>query len=120
MAGDTGSRGIPAGLPVLDDLHNESYDGNIPKEIIDNDQQLQQFKTKKYIEGLKSLLPGLTMMIMHCTATSPVFRHISDSGPIRRGDMLAMMDPALKKALQDEDIILTTWREVMERRKKIK
>lgn len=109
-----------AGLPVLDDLHNESYGWKIPKEIIDNDRQLQQFKTKKYIEGLKSLLPGLTMMIMHCTATSPVFRHISDSGPLRKGDMLAMMDPLLKKALQDENIILTTWREVMERRNNIK
>lgn len=58
------------------------------------------------------------MMIMHCTATTEVFSHISDSGPVRRGDMLAMMDPALKKAIQDEGIILTTWREVMARRQK--
>ena len=56
------------------------------------------------------------MMIMHCTKTTPVFEHISDSGPGRRGDMLAMMDPAFKKALVDEGIILTTWRELKERR----
>ncbi|TAJ49278.1 MAG: hypothetical protein EPO58_14405, partial [Chitinophagaceae bacterium] len=78
------------------------------------------YKTKKYIEGVRSLKPGLTMMIMHCTATSEVFPHISDSGPVRKGDMLAMMDPALKKAIQDEKIIITTWREMMERRKQIK
>lgn len=109
-----------AGLPVLDDLHNESYGWPIPQEIASDDAKLQAYKTKKYIEGVRSLRPGLTMMIMHCTATSEVFPHISDSGPVRRGDMLAMMDPALRKAIQDEKIIITTWREMMERRKKVK
>jgi len=28
-----------------------------------------------------------------------------------------MIDPRLRKALQDEHIVLTTWRELMERRK---
>lgn len=107
-----------AGLPVLDDLHNTSYGWKIPKEIAGNDKKLQEYKTQKYIEGVHSLKPGLTMMIMHCTATTEVFPYISDSGPVRRGDMLAMMDPALRKAIQDEGIILTTWREVAERRKK--
>ena len=108
-----------AGLPVLDDLHNESYGWKIDKKFASDDKKLQQYKTQKYIEGLQSLKPGLTMMIMHCSATTEVFPYISDSGPIRRGDMLAMMDPELKKAIQDEGIVLTTWREVMERRKKV-
>lgn len=108
-----------AGLPVLDDLHNDSYGWKISKEIAADNKKLQHFKTEKYIEGVQSLKPGLTMMIMHCTATTEVFPHISDSGPTRKGDMLAMMDPALKKAIQDEGIILTTWREVMEKRKKL-
>ena len=105
-----------AGLPVLDDLHNESYEWKIPPEIASDDKKLQHFKTEKYIKGVHSLKPGLTMMIMHCTATTEVFSHISDSGPVRRGDMLAMMDPALEKAIQDEGIILTTWREIMKKR----
>lgn len=108
-----------AGLPVLDDLHNYSYDWKIPDLIKNDDKKLQKYKTKKYLEAIKTLRPGVTMMIMHCTATTEVFRHISDSGPVRRGDMLAMMDPAFKKALQDEHIILTTWRELMERRKSL-
>jgi predicted glycoside hydrolase/deacetylase ChbG (UPF0249 family) len=108
-----------AGLPILDDLHNTSYGWPIAKEIAGEDQKLQAYKTQKYIEGVHSLKPGLTMMIMHCTATTEVFPYISDSGPVRKGDLLAMMDPALKKAIKDEGIILTTWREVMERRKKI-
>ena len=109
-----------AGLPVLDDLHNESYDWKIPAEIANDDKKLQAFKTAKYIEAIKSLQPGITMMITHCTATTDVFKHISDSGPARRGDMLAMIDPALKKALQSEGIILTTWRELKERRARVK
>jgi hypothetical protein len=107
-----------AGLPVLDDLENNSYDWQIPEDIKNDPAKLQHFKTQKYIAAIKSLQPGVTMMIMHCTATTEVFQHISDSGPVRRGDLLAMLDPELKKALQDEGIILTTWRELKNRRSK--
>ena len=56
------------------------------------------------------------MMIMHCTAPSETFKHITDSGPLRQADLLAMLNPAFKKALKDERVILTTWRELKERR----
>jgi hypothetical protein len=59
------------------------------------------------------------MMIMHCTATTEVFPHISGSGPTRRADLLAMMDPAFRLALKKEGIILTTWRELKERRDRL-
>jgi hypothetical protein len=113
-----------AGLPVLDDLHNFSYDWKIPDSISTpatvatpaNDKKLRQYRTAQYIDALKKLQPGVTMMIMHCTDASPAFARISDSGPLRRGDMLAMLNPAFKKALHDQGIILTTWRELMKRR----
>lgn len=108
-----------AGLPVLDDLHFDSYGWQIPDDVKTDDKKLQAFKTQKYIEAVKSLKPGVTMMIMHCTAPTEVFKHISDSGPLRKGDMLAMLNPAFKKALQDEGIILTTWRELKLRRDKV-
>ena len=110
-----------AGLPVLDDLHNESYEWQLPgnaKTISDKD--LQAYKTKKYISALQSLHAGLTMVIMHCTAPTEVFEKITDSGPTRKGDLLAMIDPALKAAIQQQGIVLATWRELMERRKRIK
>lgn len=109
-----------AGLPVLDDLHNYSYDWAVPDAIKNNDKQLQQWRTGKYIDALKMLQPGITMMIMHCTSPSEIFSHISDSGPLRKADMLAMIDPKFKQALADQHIILTTWRELMERRQKVK
>ena len=102
-----------SGLVVIDDLHNSSYDwkpGNL------NDRSLQKYKTEKYIEGIRSLKPGITMMIMHCTQTSEIFKQISDSGPTRKGDLLAMLDPALKKAIYDEKIIMVTWKSLQEKR----
>ena len=108
-----------AGLPVLDDLHNVSYnfeypDGDLP------DDKLQKLATAQYIKTIRELKPGLSMVIMHCTAPTEVFQHVGSSGKIRKADMLAMMDPTFKKFLSDEKIILTTWRELEERRDKAK
>lgn len=111
-----------AGLPVLDDLHNFSYDWKVPDSLATtnptaaSDRRLQKWRTAKYIETLKTLRPGVTMMIMHCSNAGAHFAHISDSGPLRRADMLAMLDPAFREALRSQGIVLTTWRELMKRR----
>jgi hypothetical protein len=78
---------------------------------------LGNWRTAKYIEALNTLQPGVTMMIMHCSNAGAHFAQISDSGPLRRGDMLAMLNPAFRQALKDQGIILTTWRELMKRRR---
>lgn len=105
-----------AGLPVLDDLHNVSYDFEYPEPKDLSDSELQKLATAQYIKTIRELKPGLSMVIMHCTAPSEVFTYIGSSGRVRKADMLAMMDPAFKKFLQDEKIILTTWRELKQRR----
>ncbi len=109
-----------AGLPVLDDLHNESYEWNLSKEVILKDKNLRAFKTKKYMDALDSIKPGITMVIMHCTAPTEVFSYITDSGPTRQGDLLAMTDPQLKNFIKQRGIILTTWRELSQRRANLK
>ncbi len=109
-----------AGLPVLDDLHNVSYDFEYPKEENLSDRELQKIATSKYIETISRLKPGVSMVIMHCTAPSEVFPYIASSGRLRKADMLAMQDPSFRKFLKDEHIILTTWRELKERRDKIR
>ncbi len=118
MIRDLGKKIWASGLPVLDDLHNKSY-GWVPdkKEGLSK-KELQKFKTARYIEGLKEIRPGLTMMIMHCTAPTEVFEHISGSGVTREGDLLAMVDPELAAFIKKEGIVLTTWREAMQRRQK--
>ena len=118
MARQIGQQLWKAGLPVLDDLHNTSYSWKLPAGTPTTDENLRKMKVARYTESFKSLKPGITMMIMHCTDPTEVFQHISDSGPTRKGDLLAMIDPAVRKALKDEGIILTTWRELKERRDK--
>mgnify|MGYP001015031167 CR=1 FL=1 len=109
-----------AGLPVLDDLHNASYDWKVPAGMGRTDGELQKWRTALYKETLAKLTPGVTMVIMHCTSPSEVFGKISDSGDIRRADMLAMVDPELRAFLKREGFILTTWKELHERRKKVR
>ena len=114
----TGKKIWDAGLPVLDDLHNISYDFVYPKDENLSDEQLRKLATAQYIETMRQLKPGLSMVIMHCTAPSEVFKHIGSSGRVRKADMLAMTDPAFRKFLKDEKIILTTWRELKQLRQK--
>ncbi len=108
------------GLPVLDDLVNSSYDWNPPAAIAQNDGALTKWRVGLYEKAMLQLKPGVTMVIMHCTDPSSIFSEISDSGDKRKADMMAMLDPGFKKFLRDNGFILTTWRELMERRKKVK
>ncbi len=96
-----------AGLPVLDDLHNTSYGW------------ARGDKVPNYVAAIRALKPGVTMMIMHCTGPAAHFNLISGSGPSRVGDLEAMLSPDVKQALVDENIIMTTWRELHTRRKAV-
>lgn len=109
-----------AGLPVLDDLYADSYDWELPKGTPATDENLRNLKTQRYMDLLKACRPGLTYIIMHCTAPTPEFAQITSSGPTRKGDLLAMLDPRLKAFVEKEGIVLTTWRDLIERRKKVK
>ncbi|MEO8719809.1 MAG: polysaccharide deacetylase family protein [Ginsengibacter sp.] len=108
-----------AGLPLLDDLMNSSYDWNPPSSIKD-DASLCKWRVDLYENALLKLKAGVTMVIMHCTDPSEIFSEISDSGDKRKADMLAMLDPGFKKFLKDNGFMLTTFHELMERRNKLK
>jgi predicted glycoside hydrolase/deacetylase ChbG (UPF0249 family) len=92
-----------AGLPVIDDL--VSITG-------------WNKKTERLIDTLGNLKPGITEFILHCSRPTDVFANISGSGSNRLSDTLTMTDPKLKKFIEKEGIILTTWRELKERRDK--
>jgi predicted glycoside hydrolase/deacetylase ChbG (UPF0249 family) len=104
------------GLPVLDDLYNVSYDWRLPDGVPPTDANLRQMKVARYIAALHQLKPGVTQIIVHATDTSEIFPFISDSGPTRKGDLLALLSPELREAIQREGLILTTWRELQQRR----
>lgn len=108
-----------AGLPVLDDLHTIS--GNWKPAGNDvTPEAWGHYKTEQFKDAINRMEPGLAMFIIHSTDASDEFRQISSSGGSRYGDMLSMIDPDLKAYLKKEGIILTTWREVMQRRKQVK
>jgi predicted glycoside hydrolase/deacetylase ChbG (UPF0249 family) len=115
---ETGQKLWSSGLPVIDDLHNFSY-GWKPSQNMKTKAEWRKFKTSKYIDSFKDLQPGITFVIMHCSIASDIFPHITDSGPIRWGDLETMMDPEFKAYLDKEGIIVTTWREMIERRKNV-
>ena len=107
-----------AGLPVVDDVVSDTYDWTLPEGVEKTDDNLRAYKTKKYMERFEEMKPGITVVIMHCTEPSDIFKYITPSGETRKGDLLAMLDPELRAYIEREGIVLTTWRELMKRRKK--
>ena len=97
-----------SGLPVLDDLQMDITGLGLIEQ-----------KKAEVIRRLRELKPGVTQFIVHCTEPSEVFKDISGSGPNRWSDVEVLMDPEVKQVIEEEGIILTTWRELMERRQQL-
>jgi len=95
------------GLPVIDDVLAVTYDWQ------------KEDKVRKFADAIRNMKPGITEFILHCTEPSENFAAISTSSDTRKGDLEAMLSPKLKKVVEEEDIILTTWRELKERRDKV-
>ncbi len=98
-----------AGLPVLDDIHTDGYGWKDPAA-----------KKQNTIEFLRTLRPGITEFIVHCTRPGDEFEFISTSGQTRLSDLEIMLDADIKKVIEEEGIILTTWRELKQRRDAVK
>jgi len=96
-----------AGLPVIDDLHTASYEWK------------EGPKSGQFIAMLKNLKPGVTMVIVHCSRPTDEFPLITSSSHLRLEDLNAMLDPELRKTVEQEHIVLTSWRELKQRRDKV-
>jgi hypothetical protein len=96
------------GLPVLDDATGVTYGWKTFEE-----------KKRMMLKTIRELKPGVTEIIVHATKVTPNFDRISTSGSTRQADMDVMLDEDVKKAIEEEGIILTTWRELKERRDKV-
>jgi len=108
-----------AGLPVLDDLHTISGDWR-PEGNNTTPAEWGKYKAKKWMEALGNMQPGVAMLIVHSSDITEEFKQISGSGGSRYADMLSMLDPELKAYIKANGIVLTTWKELLERRKKVK
>jgi chitin disaccharide deacetylase len=92
-----------AGLPVIDDLHT----GWTGQDTMANLR-----------ETLNTLKPGVTMIIFHASHMTEEFPLITGSAKGRQIDLDALTNPETKEILKRRNIILTTWRECMQRRQK--
>jgi predicted glycoside hydrolase/deacetylase ChbG (UPF0249 family) len=93
-----------AGLPVIDYIHGDSYDWKTTDKVA------------HYSQAMRELRPGITEMIVHCTKPDDVIGVINGNRDHLYGDYTAMISPELKKVIEEEGIILTTWRDLKERR----
>lgn len=98
-----------AGLPAIDDLILAPTRGATTYEEVQ----------AQIIEWLLTMKPGVTQIIVHCTRPSEEFKHISDTGPKRLTELRIVTDPEVKQVIDEEGIILTTWRELKVRRDKV-
>ncbi|NIA16296.1 MAG: ChbG/HpnK family deacetylase [Nitrospiraceae bacterium] len=96
------------GLPVIDYVHASSYDWKTTD------------KREHYSKAIRELKPGITEMIVHCTKPDDVIGQINGNRDHLYGDYTAMISPEVKKVIEEEGIILTTWRELKKRRQAAK
>lgn len=96
------------GLPLLDDIDMRSYNTADPAE-----------KKAILIDGLRNMKPGITEIIVHCALPSPVIEKVLNNPQVRYVDTQVMTDPEIAQLIQDEGIVLTTWRELKERRDRV-
>lgn len=94
-----------AGLPVIDDLVTQPTRGPAYEQ-----------RKAELLELLGGMKPGITQIIVHCTAPTEVFQHISGSGKAREAELRLMTDPDVRAFIKGKGIILTTWRELKQRR----
>lgn len=101
-------RAWAAGLPVIDYMHGASYGWE------------RADKLPNFIKAMRDLKPGITEMIIHCTKPDDVIGVINGNRDHLYADYTSMISQELKKVIEEEGIILTTWRELKERRLRIK
>jgi hypothetical protein len=92
-----------AGLPVIDDLHTGWSGRDTPE---------------KFQAALEELKPGVTEFLFHASIPTEDFPLITNSHANRKADLDALLSPRTKEILARRHIVLTTWRELMQRRQK--
>lgn len=94
-----------AGLPAVDYIHADSY--GWPRAE----------KAARMVSWLKTLPPGITVMLVHCTSPADDDAMIQPALETRLGDTEMVTAPQVMQALREAGIHLCTWRELHARRK---
>ena len=92
-----------AGLPVIDDLHTGWSGLDTPA---------------KFQAALEELKPGVTEFLFHASVPTEDFSLITNSHANRKADLEALTSDKTKEIINRRGIVITTWRELMQRRQK--
>ncbi len=95
-----------AGLPVLDDLFTGFT--RFPA----------QEKPARLAALLKELEPGVTEILFHASEANEEFPLITGSSAARGADLQALLDATVRRTIKERGILVTTWRELMDRRQR--
>lgn len=106
------------GYPINDDVIKLANEYKLPK--LDNFSSVSSGKTyeekrNKFFEMVKSLDPGLTEIIFHPSVETDNLRTITGSWQQRVWEAEMFSDPVVHDFFAKENIIITNWKEVMER-----
>lgn len=103
-----------SGLPVIDDILAQRSHSEVYEE-----------RKAELIKLLNEMKPGITEVIFHCSVKTDGGNSGESSGsPGPMGDMgmegemdvRLLTDPDIRSFMESEEIVMTTWRELMERR----
>lgn len=108
------------GYPINDDVVEMLNEYPLPK--LDNfssvpDGKTYEDKRDNFFALVRSLKPGVTEIIFHPSVETDNLKSITGSWQQRVWESQLFSDPVVKKFLEDNGIIITTWKEIMKRHK---
>ncbi|WP_020529641.1 polysaccharide deacetylase family protein [Flexithrix dorotheae] len=106
------------GYPINDDVIRYAENYSLPK--IDNFTSAPNAKTyeekiQKFKDLILSLKPGITEIIFHPSVETENLKTITNSWQQRVWEAKMFSDPDLIKFFEQEGILFTNWKEIMER-----
>jgi predicted glycoside hydrolase/deacetylase ChbG (UPF0249 family) len=107
-----------AGYPINDEMIQYLEKYPLPK--LDNftsapDGKSYENKRDNFIKLVQSLKPGLTEIIFHPSILTENLKSITGSAQQRAWEAEMFSDPVVIQFFKDNDIEITTWREIMKR-----
>jgi chitin disaccharide deacetylase len=107
--------GKRTGSPITEELLKKvEADGFVMLDHLVTGVPGKNFTERKeaYKTFLRSLKPGVTMLIVHLGMNDPELKATTGSWEERYGDFLSFTDPEIEALIKELGIKLTTWREL--------
>ena len=105
-------------FPLPDDIIQLLADYPLPKADdlrFVGDAESYEAKKQAFLKALRELQPGITQIAFQPAVESDALKQITPDWQQRVWDAQLLADPEVKQALESQGIIITNWRELMQR-----